>query len=99
VVLSLHLADTWLGALLATPSKAPTRTRLGGGQSVSETVQIVNPPRLEDAADALLYLGPKSSLTRSTPARQQFTPDDLRELERRNQLLFGLPLDRETLWQ
>ena len=94
-----RLAGTSLGALLAVPPKPPTRTRVGGGQSISETVTVTDPPRLEEVADALLYLGPKANLTRSRPAPERFTPEDLRELERRHQVLFGLPLKRETLFQ
>jgi hypothetical protein len=93
------LRGTWLGELPAVPPKAPTRTRVGGGQAVSETVTVTNPPRLEEVADALLYLGPKDSLTRSTPEPQRFSPEDLKELERRHQILFGTPLDREALFR
>jgi hypothetical protein len=93
------LQGTGLGALLAVPPRPPTRTRVGGGQSTTEEVVVTTPPRLEEVADALLYLGPKASLTRSTPREEDFGPDELRELDRRNQLLFGLPLDRQTLLQ
>jgi hypothetical protein len=58
---------------------------------------VTTPPRLDEVADALLYLGPKARLTRSTPREEDFGADELHELERRNQLLFGLPLDRKTL--
>ena len=91
------LRGTWLGALPAVPPRPPTRTRVGGGQSISETVAVTNPARLEDVADALLYLGPKSSLTRSRPSPKRFSPDELQELERRHRILFGSPLDRKEL--
>jgi hypothetical protein len=90
---------TWLGALAAVPPKAPTRTRVGSGQAISEAVPVTNPPRLAECADALLYLGPKDSLTRSRPSPERFSPDDLKELERRHQVLFGLPLNPEMLLQ
>jgi hypothetical protein len=37
----------------------------------------MNPPRLEEVADALLYLGPRDSLTRSRPLPERFSPADL----------------------
>jgi hypothetical protein len=77
-----RLRGTWLGALPAVPPRAPIRTRVGGGQAISETVAVTNSALLEDVADALLYLGPKTSLTRSRPSPERFSPDDLQELER-----------------
>jgi hypothetical protein len=91
------LRGTWLGALAAVPPKAPTRTRVGGGQAISETVDVSSPPRLDEVADALLFLCPKRELKRSTPSPERFTPTELNELERRHQILFGLPLDRGEL--
>jgi hypothetical protein len=93
------LRDTWLGALLAVPPKAPTRTRVGGGEATPETVVVTQPPQLQDVADALLYLGPKSMFTRSVPSAERFSTEDIRELDRRHQLLFGVPLDRNVLFQ
>jgi hypothetical protein len=95
----MPLAGTWLGALPNVPARPPTRTRVGGGQAAAEAVEVTNPSRLEEVGDALLYLGPKASLTRSHPAPERFSPEDLRELERRHQMLFGLPLDRQVLLQ
>ena len=91
--------DTWIGALLALPLKAPTRTRVGGGEAVVEAVKLSNPPTLDQVADALLYLGPSSTLTRSVPAADHFSPDELHELERRHRIMFGLPLDRNALFR
>jgi hypothetical protein len=96
-VTSMH--GTWLGALLALPFKPPTRTRVGGGQAVVEAVTLSNPPRLDQVADALLYLGPSAALTRSVPAPDHFRADEVRELERRHQIIFGLPLDRNVLFR
>jgi hypothetical protein len=93
------LRDTALGGVLAMPPAALTRTRVGGGRATSETVEVTTPPRLQDVADALLYLGPKSSISRSVPGEDRFTPDQWRELERRHQLIFGLPLDRKMVLQ
>lgn len=81
------------------PPKAPTRTRVGGGQAVGESVVVTTPPRLEEVGDALLFLGPKSGLTRSHPTPDRFNARDVRELERRHQILFGLPLDRHVLFE
>lgn len=93
------LPATSLGALAAVPPRPPTRTRVGGGVTKSETVSIATPPRLDEVADALLHLGPKTLFTRSVPAPDAFRPEDLAELERRHQLLFGTPLDRKALFQ
>jgi hypothetical protein len=93
------LRDTALGNVLGMPATAPTRTRVGGGRATSETVVVTTPPRLQDVADALLYLGPKSSFSRSVPGEDRFTPEQWRELERRHQVLFGLPLDRKIVFQ
>lgn len=89
---------TWLGALLALPLKAPTRTRVGGGQAVAEAVTPDNPPTLDQVTDALLYLGPSATLTRSAPTADHFSAEELRELERRHRIVFGLPLDRNALF-
>ena len=89
----------WLSSLTATPPAAPTRTRLGPGQSSSETILIVKPPRFPEVADALLYVGPRAQLTRSVPPANQWNPEELVELERRHQILFGTPLDRSLLFK
>lgn len=90
---------TWLGKIPAQPFKPLTRTRVGSGQAISQTVAITNPPNLDQMGDAMLYVGPSAALTRSAPTPADFTPDDLRELERRHQILFGLPLDRDALFR
>ena len=95
----MPLAGTWLGALPNVPPRPPTRTRVGGGQAKTEVVAVTNPSRLEEVGDALLYVGPKAGLTRSRPSIERFSPEQLRELERRHQILFGLPLDRQVLLQ
>jgi len=41
------MRGTWLGALLAVPFRAPTRTGVGGGQAVDEAVTLSNPPTLD----------------------------------------------------
>jgi hypothetical protein len=87
-------SESWLGDLLAVPPKAPTRTRVGGGKVVAETVEVTHPPRFREVGDALLYLGPKAALTRSVPEAGRWTAEDLNELDRRHQILFGTPLDR-----
>jgi hypothetical protein len=88
-------SEAWLGDLLAVPPKPPTRTRVGGGKEVTETVEVATPPRFREVGDALLYLGPKTSLTRSAPAAGRWTAEELNELDRRHQILFGKPLDRD----
>jgi hypothetical protein len=93
------LRGTWLGGLPNVGPKPPTRTRVGGGRSETEQVVITHPPLLEEVADALLYLGPKSIFTRSLPSTERFGTKELHELQRRHQLLFGMPLDREVLFQ
>jgi hypothetical protein len=95
----IALAGTWLGALPNVPPKPPTRTRVGGGQVSTDTVDISNPRPLEEVGDAMLYLGPRATLTRSRPQPERFSPEDLRELERRHQVLFGTPLDVQMLLQ
>jgi hypothetical protein len=87
-------SEAWLGHLVAVPPKPPTRTRVGPGQTTTETVAIVQPPRFREVGDALLYVGPKAALTRSVPDAAQWSPEAWAELERRHQILFGRPLDR-----
>jgi hypothetical protein len=87
-------SEPWLGDLPAVLPKPPTRTRVGGGKEVSETVKETHEFRFREVGDALLYLGPKTALTRSVPNAEQLTADDLNELDRRHQILFGKPLDR-----
>ena len=53
-------------------------------------LDMTTPPRREEAGDALLFLGPKSSLTRSRLTPDRFNAGDVRELERLHQLIFGL---------
>jgi hypothetical protein len=90
----IPLAGTWLGALPNVPPQPPTRTLVGGGQVSAETVTISNPLPIEEAGDVMLYLGPRATLTRSRPPPERFSPNDLRELERRHQVLFGTPVVR-----
>lgn len=93
----LPLKGTWLGAVSAMPARPLTRTRVGGGQTVREQVKGDASLHLQDLADALLYLGPLSTFTQSWPTLETYDPDYLRELQRRHQLLYGLPLDPKTL--
>jgi hypothetical protein len=95
----VSLSDAWPGDLLAVPPQAPTRTRVGGGQATTETLVVAHPPRFREVADALLYLGAKETLTRSVPEAGHWSPDELSELDRRNQVLFGQPLDRGVLFK
>jgi hypothetical protein len=89
-----------IGQLPAMPAKPLTRTRVGPSAApVSETIVVTDPPRLQDVADALIYLGPKSTFTRSTPSADRFSPEELRELGRRHELLFKIPLDPKTVFQ
>jgi hypothetical protein len=60
---------------------------------------VAHPPRFREVADALLYLGAKETLTRSVPEAGHWSPDELSELDRRNQVLFGQPLDRGVLFK
>jgi hypothetical protein len=92
-------SEAWLGDLLAVPPKPPTRTRVGPGQTTTETVAIVKPPRFREVGDALLYLGPKAALTRSVPDAAHWSPEAWAELERRHQILFGKPLDRSAVFK
>jgi len=94
----ISLKDAWFGGLEYTPPRPVTRTRVGGGQAVSEQVTFPSPPHLRDVADALLFLGPKQLLTRSRPSPGAFDPEYLSELERRHQLLLGAALDRKQLY-
>ena len=87
----IPFSTSWLGELLAVPPRPPTRTRVGGGQATAETVAITQPPRFREVGDALLYLGPKESLTRSVPAADSWSPEELQELDRRHRILFGQP--------
>jgi hypothetical protein len=66
---------------------------------VSETVEVVRQFTFRDIGDALLYLGPKTALTRSIPDPSRWTAEDLTELDRRHQILFGKPLDRNLLFK
>jgi hypothetical protein len=94
------LRGTWLGAVDASYQFPPTRTRVGAGKAVEEEVPKV--PRslgLQDLADAFLYLGPTSTLTRSRPSPETYDPDYLRELDRRYKIMYGFPLDPTTLTQ
>jgi hypothetical protein len=96
----VSLSDAWPGDLLAAPPRALTRTRVGPGQPpTTETVAVAHPPRFREIADALLYLGPKETLTRSAPEAGHWSPDELDELDRRNQILFGQSLDRSVLFK
>ncbi len=51
--------------------------------------------KLEDLADALLYLGPIGSLTRSAPSPDMYRGDEdyLLELQRRHEIVHGRPMD------
>jgi Haem-binding uptake, Tiki superfamily, ChaN len=89
-----------IGKWLAAPPKPLTRTRVGPAAApVSETIVVTDPPPFEDVADALIYLGPKSTFTRSVPSEDRFSPEEMRELDRRHQLLFKSPLDRKVVFQ
>ena len=92
-------SEAWLGDLPAVLPQKPTRTRVGGGNEVSETVEVVRQFTFRDIGDALLYLGPKTALTRSVPDPSRWTAEDLTELDRRHQILFGKPLDRNLLFK
>jgi hypothetical protein len=94
------LRDTWLGAVYASYQFPPTRTRVGGGKAVEQEVPTASQSiRLQDLADAFLYLGPTSALTRSRPSPETFDSDYLRELDRRYKMIYGYPLDPQTLNQ
>jgi hypothetical protein len=95
----VSLSDSWPGDLLAVLPRAPTATRVGPGQATTETVVVAHPPRFREVGDALLYLGAKTTLTRSVPESGHWSPDELSELDRRHQVLFGQPLDRGELFK
>lgn len=96
----IPLAQAWPGDLLAVPARPPTRMRVGpGAPPKTETLDVTHPPRLRESGDALLYLGAKETLTRSVPDAGHWTPEELSELDRRNQILFGQPLDRGVLFK
>ena len=99
VPLLVPFSELWLGDLLAVPPKPPTRTRVGPGQTTTETVAIVRTPTFREVGDALLYLGPKAALTRSVPDAAHWSPAAWAELERRHQILFGKPLDRSAVFK
>jgi hypothetical protein len=78
------LRGNWLGQVAALPV-------LSGGTIPSSPGENL---KLEDAADALLYLGPRDSLTQihTTHADLQGTPYG-KEIERRVEIMFGKPFD------
>jgi hypothetical protein len=75
------LKGTWVGDLPALPVLS------GGTMPVGP-----NPAKLQDAADAMLYLGPRDTLTVVPIARADYegTPYE-REMNRRLEILFGKP--------
>ena len=78
------LKGNWLGQLAALPV-------LSGGTIPSSSGKDL---KLEEAADALLYLGPRESLTQihTTRADLQGTAYG-KEIERRVKIMFGKPFD------
>jgi hypothetical protein len=85
------LRGTWLGAL--EPASFLSQRR------VNRVMHDAYPgTRLQDLADAYLYLGPRDSLTRSQPSPNLYREDQayLRELQRRRELEVGMPLDLKS---
>ena len=85
------LRGTWLGAL--EPASFLSQRR------VNRIIHDAYPGmRLQDLADAYLYLGPRDSLTRSRPSPNLYRKDQayLRELMRRRELEVGMPLDLKS---
>lgn len=88
------LRGTWLGAIEFGPIIAPNVTM----QVAGKKVKPYEGRRLADLAEGYLYLGPRDSLTAVPP-----TPDTYRdetyfqEMNRRNVLKSGRPLNREAL--
>jgi hypothetical protein len=77
------LSRSWIGAL-------PARSAF----VLPPVLQLPSGLVLRDIADAYLYLGPASSLTRVPPPGTIYEePDHLRELERRHPIVTGQPLD------
>ena len=86
------LKQTWLGDLATDDLMSQTVSR-GFPDGKTVTIKINSYPgmKLEDLADAYLYLGDLESLTAShpTPDMYRADPDYLRELQRRFELMSG----------
>jgi hypothetical protein len=52
--------------------------------------------KLANLADALLYLGPKKSLSTALPDPKSLEPEYLRELDRRSRIEWGRPFDLQS---
>jgi len=88
------LRGTWLGAL--EPGSFLSQRR------VNRVMHDAYPgTKLQDLANAYLYLGPRDSLTRSRPSPNLYRKDQayLRELQRRRELEVGMPLDLKSFLQ
>lgn len=82
--------DTWLGSVTGGALYGGNIRRVG-----SDPTKVDDPYpglRLQDLADAYLYLGPISSLARAEFAPPTPGSDYARELDRRNQLMGGMPV-------
>jgi hypothetical protein len=92
------LKGTWLGAIDTDEVMQTTGIRFfGGGKSVRFKVNNYIGMKLEDLADAILYLGNHDSLTGSYPSPEMYEsdPEYVKELERR----LGQRFSYENFWR
>ena len=89
----VSLADNWVGELLAMPV-------VHGGEGLSRHVIIIGTPpppvKLQDAADALLYLGPRESLTHVSMTRVELDGTLYSKELQRRLTIEGSPSDWAT---
>jgi hypothetical protein len=85
------LRQTWLGALpprYRWPQMRDSTFTLRGGQVIEA--------RLENMADAWLYLAPRDLLTEAMPFPGIYRDDYWNELRRRHMIMWGTPLDASS---
>lgn len=84
----VSVADSWVGELLAMPV-------IHGGESGPKHVIVIGtqrpPVKLKDVADALLYLGPRDSLTQVSMTRAELNDIPYAKEIRRRLTIEGLP--------
>ena len=82
------LADNWVGELLAMPVISGGE---GGPKNVIGTGTPLAAVKLKDAADALLYLGPRDSLTQVSMTRTELEGTAYGKEVQRRLSIFGFP--------
>jgi retinol-binding protein 3 len=89
----VFIKDTWLGTLETTALFPPMIGPDGRPRDPFAGLTF------GDLVDAYLYLGPRDSLTRSHAAPETLKDQAyLEELNRRSQIIFGKPFDRQQLF-